>query len=66
MWPSRAATFFCPVYALLAGQNVEIIHFVRPNRDHRTNSAKEAGDGENLTKGFQPYHDPAPAEARST
>ncbi len=33
---------------------------------HRTNSTKEAGDGKNLTKGFQPYIEPAPTEARST
>ena len=40
----------CPVKALLAGQNAEIIHFVRPERNSPDEQRWGIIEGENLTK----------------
>ena len=59
----RVDSTFCPVKALLAGQNVEIIHFVRPERNSPDKQCGGIMDSENLTKGFQPHVESVPMES---
>ena len=53
----------CPVKALLAGQNAEIIHFVRPERNSPDEQRWGIIEGETLTKGFQSHVELGPVKS---
>ena len=54
---------FCPKKALLAGQNVEIMYFVRSERNPPDKQCWGIMAGENLTKGFQSHVESVPMES---